>query len=229
MLILNNGVPKSGSTMVQNLLRKAIKPKRPSEEWQNPDWTNPSILPEKIKPFMESEEYKKAQNVLLKMHFEMGPDFEFLCDNNEVKVVVSWRNVPDSVLSFFHHQIRRGRTQMEDKLNWLETRGRRFARRTIDHKKSWQSVRNCYLVQFESLLEGPDKEFSGILDFLEIHISDQERADILSDTIVQLSDGERPRDGSHIRTAGQSRAKLELPQSFYEEFEEMNKEIFSLA
>lgn len=229
MLILNNGVPKSGSTMVQDLIRKAVKPARPSEKWQNPDWSNASVVPDKIAPFMESDEFKAADYVLLKMHFEMSPDFDFLRGHPDVNVIVSWRNVPDSVLSFFHHQIRRGRTQLEDKLTWLNTRGRRFARQAIAHKKSWRDVSNCHFVQFEELLARPDAEFAAILAFLGVELSEEDRGRILDGTIVQLKDGEKPREGAHVRTAGQSRAKKELPDTFYAEFDAMNAEIFEIS
>jgi hypothetical protein len=221
MLIINNGVPKSGSTWVQRILSTGLQPAFPSESWRN-DWVNPSVDNDRLRGFMSSGETDGPVPVLLKMHFAYNKMHSYLL-RDEVKVVVTYRNLPDSVLSWFHHQGRTGKTT-PDKLNsWCMTAGRSFALRAISHRLSWLSIPNLIALRYEDLVANPVAEIGYLFESLGFEKPYDECSKIAQATQVKIPEGAPLREGMHVRTAGRSLAHEELPQGIYDELRNIDE------
>lgn len=208
MLILNNGAPKSGSTWMQTILREALTPDFPDSKWRN-DWINPSVDPARLGAFIASSEWHN-NDVLVKLHVTASKDMAFL-QRDDVRVIVTVRNAPDSVLSWFHHQIRLGKASLNTKNNWFETTGLRFADRLREHRLSWALEPNAILIRYEDLLTHPVRELHDIMVHLGKEISMDSLQQVVNRTLVKRAPNEPPHEGQHIRTAGISVADKEIP------------------
>lgn len=218
MLVLNNGVPKSGSTWVVAILRELLEPGRLDPKWQRPDWNSVSVHPDRLQDYVDSGEWRGAP-VVLKTHIAYEPKFQFLLQP-EIRVIVTYRNLPDSVLSMYHHQIRNGRTDMSLE-QWLEKRSSRFSEDFMNYRKSWAQHDDVLMIPYETMVADAAQKVAEIAAFLRLEVSAERCAEIAEITQVRLKPGEAPRDGQHARTGGQSRARLELPAEYYERFAEM--------
>jgi len=218
MLVLNNGVPKSGSTWVIKILRELISPVAPDRRWQREDWNSVSIHPDRLEAFIDSGEWQKKP-VMLKTHIAYEPKYEFLL-RPEVRVIVTYRNLPDSMLSMYHHQVRKKRTElsMED---WLVERGERFSQFLTNYRNSWSQHDDVLMIPYENMVDQAPAEIRKMARFLGLKLSEKRFAEIAEKTQVRLKPGEAPREGKHSRTGGQSRARLELPPKYYELFAKM--------
>lgn len=156
------------------------------------------------------------------MHFAYTKQLDFL-KRDDVRIIVSHRNLPDSVMSFFYHQVRQGEAERDKLPQWLRTRGRAYAYQSIKQRLSWLHFPNVHFVRYEDLLADFVGESQKLLAFLGRPMSDQVMRDIGQSTRVTLKAGEKPRDGSHIRTAGVSVSKDEMPKPLYDEFALMDK------
>ena len=66
MLVINNGVPKSGTTMFQKMLRRIRRFEPPSAAWQN-DWNTPSVGKDRIVDCIRDGEWRE-KDILIKLH-----------------------------------------------------------------------------------------------------------------------------------------------------------------
>jgi hypothetical protein len=216
MLILNNGVPKSGTTWIQKILISTLEPEFPSESWAN-HWINPSVDPSRLEDYFRSLEWQ-GKLTLLKTHILFSEQYKFLL-HPEVKVIVSHRGLPDSVLSYYHHQRRLNHesTLGKSKDDWLEHEGRRFAMHAIEFKRSWSSVENALLIGYEDMLKNPAKNIMSIMNFLNVDCSEDEADDIADKTKITKIQLRQIDDNSHVRTAGMSMATRELSPSLYKD------------
>nr|WP_237183580.1 sulfotransferase domain-containing protein [Roseovarius mucosus] len=190
---------------MQSVLRIALDPAFPSDTWRN-KWINPSVDPKKMKNYVASKEWRH-QTTLVKLHMAFTEDMSYLFDPN-IKVIVTYRNIPDSILSYFHHQIRLNETSIEEKENWFQSVGVEFAYRLANHRLSWLPVSNAHCVRYENMLAQPKQSILETMRFLEVPISSDKLEKVLEGTKVKRK---KPVEGSHIRTAGQSRAEIEIP------------------
>ncbi|MEL7090200.1 MAG: sulfotransferase domain-containing protein [Pseudomonadota bacterium] len=216
VLILNNGVPKSGSTWVHQILRKGIDPVYPGEKWLN-GWENPSVDPKNLKDYVESGEWKGDKPVLIKSHILYSPKFDFLFQEG-IYTLVSYRNIPDSVVSWFHHQVRQKTMTAETPEDWYATEGRKFAMRAVAHRFSWVAKPNTIFVPYEDMRADAAKEIKTLFEALNMPMADDSYAQLAKSTQVNLSKDEKPREGRHIRTAGRSTAREEIPAGLVNEF-----------
>jgi hypothetical protein len=216
MLIINNGVPKSGSTWIQSILRETLSPSYPDKKWLN-SWKNPSIEPEKLRDYIESGEWKGPRPVLIKMHIPCSSKFDYLLQDG-IKVIVSNRNIPDSVLSWFHHQVREGKVNKDHLKPWCESSGRKFALAAIRHSLSWAAQPGTIMVRYEEMVSDAGWQIGKLLEQLGFPITEERRGKVAFATQVIMSENAPPRDGMHVRTAGQSKALQELPKAIYNEF-----------
>ncbi len=223
MLILNNGVPKSGSTWVQQIVSEMVDPELPAKKWLN-DWINPSIPADKLSEYVSSEEWNKSSlYVLIKLHVYWQTGMEYLLRDG-IKIIVSFRNIPDSVLSRYHHQVHYNKPEPERMRDWLETEGVKYARRMIQHRNSWSNTPGVLFLRYESLLSDTEQNISKIAKFLEVDCSDPLRKEIARRTSVDPKKYEQPQNDQHIRTAGRSRARIELPKDIYEALVRMEQQ-----
>ncbi|MCC5996956.1 MAG: sulfotransferase domain-containing protein [Oceanicaulis sp.] len=214
MLIINNGIPKSGSTWVQRIIRYGMQPARPSQVWQK-DIISPSIKDDDIAGYYASGEWR-GRDVLLKHHLIYNDNLSFISDY-QIRVIVSFRDLPDSVISWFHHNVRLGNTSLEDKSRWLETSGRAFAVRVLKYRRSWEGKPNTLMIRYEDLLADPKSGITTILEFLGEEAG-EELVDVLHNATKAGVKPDGPlHEGKHIRTGGRRVARDELPGHFYDE------------
>jgi hypothetical protein len=209
MLIVNNGVPKSGSTWVNKIVRDLVQPVRPHPRWQREGWQAASIARERIADYVASGEWR-ARPVLIKTHFEYGPDLAPLLQDG-IRLVVTHRNLPDSVLSYWHHERRRGTAEADAMERWLKGRGMTFAEDMIRYYRSWADKPGALLVPYEEMVSDAAGQIARIAAHLGLEESAERIAAVAEGTQFRLKPGEAPREGAHARTGGLSRAEAELP------------------
>lgn len=228
MLILNNGIPKSGSTWVHRILRIIGDPQFPSDEWRN-EWTNPSVALDRLEAYCESEVWHTHdQMTLLKMHFINDGSYTYLKQPG-IKMVISFREIPESTLSWFHHQIRIGQTSLDAKDEWFQTAGLNFARRIVRHRNSWQGFPNTLFMSYEQMLANPGQEIARLADFVGIALTPGLIDSVVHRTSVSKKDYKTPQEGNHIRTAGVSRVAEELPPEIIGQLREISEEAMSFS
>jgi len=219
MLIMNNGVPKSGSTWVQKILRQGLKPAFPSERWAN-SWKNPSVDRDRIIDYVNSGEWTD-QPTLLKTHFVYDDSLAGLL-RDDVSIIVSYRNLADSVVSMFHHQVRVGNVQSDDPAAWYAEKGLKFAKRSIRHKQSWVDKPGVLMVRYEDMLADTQAVIRQVLTAAGATPSD---AQCLAISKATRRDDTSIKEGAHVRTAGRSVAKEELPADLYARLQDMQAQM----
>ena len=221
MLIINNGVPKSGSTWIQRILVRGLRPDFPSEKWRN-SWKNPSIDPRNLRAYIEGGEWQHSPT-LIKMHFKLEENYDYIWNDN-IKILVSYRNIPDSVVSWFHHKLRNGEVDLKHRAAWFEKEGRVFAKRALNHRLSWEKKPNTILLRYEDMLADATSGIESIFNFIGNEKTRAECVKIAESTQVTLKPGEPLRDGNHVRTAGRSVARDEIPEHLFNEFVQMEEQ-----
>jgi len=211
MLILNNGAPKSGTTWIQSILRSVPEVSFPDPKWQNGN-KNPSIARDRISEYFQSDEWRK-NNVLVKMHEKYDDDLSFIADP-EIRVVITYRNLPDSVVSWYHHQLRLGKTTADQKNDWLESEGRRYCVRIISQRLSWIDKPNTLLMRYEDMIADPATKIFDLLAFCGLPVSHKIASEMAQKTRKGPFSADKLRDGKHVRTGGVSVASTELPAEF---------------
>ena len=226
MLILNNGVPKSGSIWVQAIVPHLAEVIRPSSKWQN-SWKSASVDPDRLEAYLASGE-TVTKNVFIKTHIIYSKEVDYLL-SEKVAMFVSYRNIPDSVLSYYHHQVRHGFYKGGDIQKWMDGDGYRFALRAVAHRLSWVGKKNVIMIRYEDLLTNGNEEIMRMANFLGVDLSTDEAEGVLKATQVKLGSNEKPREGEHIRTAGRSRAREEIPEKNYNDFLTLEQALSSLG
>jgi hypothetical protein len=214
MLIVNNGVPKSGSTWVQKIIKICASPLSPSEEWRK-SITNGAIKDDKIDLYCKQNNEWRDANILIKHHLP-DSDYSFVSDP-QVRVLVSCRDLAESVVSWFHHCLRNGKANEDSKLEWLENRGRNFVVRAIRHRQASSSAPNTLMIRYEDLLSNPWAKTEEIVSFIGVHPTESLVKRIIKRTSVEPIQDLSQRQGMHIRTAGRRVAQNELPDQYYAE------------
>lgn len=226
MLIINNGVPKSGSTWVQKIIRALVQPTFPSDQWRN-NWNNPSVDNKRLADYVASEEWKAVPGPsLIKMHFPHSDRVNYL-SRPDIRLVVSYRNIPDSVVSRFHNEVRKGNADPDRKQNWLETSGMDFARKTVRFRNSWVGFPNLLFIRYEDLLESTQQGIARIAAHLDLPEDPALVAQVAHTTSVRRDKTAPPQEGQHIRTAGRSVAAEELPADILDRLQEIEAKALS--
>ncbi|GEM_PF-3290449 len=225
MFIVNNGAPKSGSTWVQKIIKHGISPGYPRKKWRN-HWNSASIAKERLQDYFNSDEWRD-EPTLIKMHFAHTPDFAFL-DNKDARVIVSYRNLPDSVISFFHHQIRLDKTTPENKNAWLRKQGMRFAKDLQEYRRSWASKDYVLLLKYEDMVLDAPAHIKKILQFLDQPCDDAICEMLTEKTQVRMKKGAPLPVKKHVRTAGRSVAREEIPKGIFATLTEMENSLKDL-
>lgn len=225
MLILNNGAPKSGSTWVQKIVRYGLSPRYPRKKWRN-HWNNASIDEKRLKTYFRSNEWRDSPT-LIKMHFAYARKFAFL-DNKDVRVIVSYRNLPDSVISLFYHQIRMENATIDQKDDWLSTRGIKFAKELQKYRKSWAQKDYVLLLKYEDMVVDAPAHIKKILQFLDQPYDDAICQMLTEKTHVKIKKGDPLPVKKHVRTAGRSVAREEIPNDIFNTLTEMERALEGL-
>ena len=221
MLIINNGTPKSGSTWVNKIVNTMLNPEAPRLRWRRKDWENPSIHPTRLAKFIEAREWD-GKTVMFKSHIPYAPTLDYLFQP-DIRIIVSYRNLPDSIVSLFHHQVRLGKAKADRKERWLRTKGIDFAKKFLRYRNGWEQHSDVLMIPYETMVDDAANQIGRISRHLGLDLSAERLAEISETTQIRLKPGEAPRDGNHTRTGGQSRALEELPTPIYERLLRMDK------
>lgn len=220
MLIMNNGTPKSGSTWVSKIVRTMVEPEAPGPKWRRDDWENPSIAPARLAEYVAARDWE-GKTVMFKSHIAYVPKFDFLFQP-DIRIIVSYRNLPDSILSLFHHQLRLGKVKPEKKDHWLRGEGIKFAKKFLNYRMGWAQHPDVLMIPYETMVEDAPNQIARIARHLGQDLSQDRLNEIAQATQFRLKPGEAPHDGSHARTGGQSRALEELPTPIFERLVRMD-------
>lgn len=220
MLIINNGVPKTGSTWIQRIVRTIARPGFPAGKWRSPS-TNPSVKEELLKAYVDSGEWAEGYT-LIKQHIPYSDALSYLAAEG-IRVLVTYRDLPDAVVSWFHHCERQGKTRRGDIGAWLQGSGRNFAARSVRHRESWRGQPNARLIRYEDMLADAPGEIHRIMGFLGHPGTPDLAQAVARKTQVTLPPDAPLREGHHIRTGGRKVAQDELPEDFYRELVELQR------
>lgn len=183
----------------------------------------PSVNFDRLQDYVQSSDWNE-RDTLVKTHFPYSPSCSYL-DRDDVRVLVSFRNIPDSVISWFHHQARLGQVAASAKDAWLGEQGRACAKSVSTYRRSWRASGLALMLPYEKLVDDPETGIASILKFLGKDQTAFSLAEIARQTQVRLKPGEAPRDGNHVRTAGRSVATEEIPQALLREFLDMEADM----
>ena len=213
MLVVNNGVPKSGSTLLQKLLRFTGAFTTQLGHWQNELWKSPSVPEAKISDFINSDLCLGADPVLIKMH--CNP--ELFQRSANVRVICTHRNLADSLVSMAWHHVRV--KKIENQKEWVKNYygNPKIVRNTIVRfgRHYLQSVaESSLLVKYEDFIANKPETFAEILDFIGLELSEQRILALCGRTDHNI---QSPVDFQlkHVRTGGLSVAKEELVGDLY--------------
>lgn len=198
MLIVNNGVRKSGTAWVQRVVDILAKPAYPSEYWRN-GWANPSVDPDRLQAYVASGEWRPGP-CLVKLHLANDPGFLHL-HKGEVRVLVSWRDLPDAVVAVFHEQAAAGlipaADSAEGRQRWFAGSGMTFARTALLHRISWRGYPNALLLRYADMLADPATALARIAAHIAHPVSAERAAALAARTAGVLTQGAHPGpDGS---------------------------------
>tara|TARA_R110002072_G_scaffold272420_1_gene432634 strand:- start:4963 stop:5655 length:693 start_codon:yes stop_codon:yes gene_type:complete len=217
MLVINNGVPKSGSTWIQQVLQRLCKIPGPSKTWQREGWHNPSIAPPKMAPFLASPECRNNV-VCIKAHYRADPKMTELFLKSDVRMIVSYRNMPDTIVSLYYHERKYNGCTMSLE-QWLATEADVRARDFLTIRTGWDSM-SPLMIPFEQMRENPVHWAMEIARYSEANVSEDEAAAFCAQTMKKT---DTIQENSHVRTGGAGAAH-ELPEHWRKVIEDIERE-----
>tara|TARA_R110000868_G_scaffold43693_4_gene146721 strand:- start:2037 stop:2720 length:684 start_codon:yes stop_codon:yes gene_type:complete len=215
MLIINNGVPKSGSSWIQTVLTRLYGLTGPSDpKWLRP-WTNPSIDDAKLSGYLATGE-SSSRNVILKAHYRPKPELKKLFNHHGVKLLVSYRNMPDTIVSLYHHEKKHKKLDMS-LAKWLASGGDIALRDYLSIRTGWQDM--SLMIPFEEARNDPALWAARIGEFIEV----PPQQPVQKFCAQTLSRRTQVAESKHIRTGGAGAAN-ELPDYWRKVIEEIEAE-----
>ncbi|TVS04602.1 MAG: hypothetical protein EA413_08585 [Cyanobium sp. PLM2.Bin73] len=215
MLVVNNGVPKSGSTLIQKALILTGKFEMTIGEWQNPKWKNMSVSHDHLGGFLHSNMWHDPRNICIKMHCSHCL-VQHPGHSHSIKVITSFRNLKDSIVSMAYHNLRVQSAKNRTRDYWIKDyfsdpcRYGNTAKRLGLHYLD--ALRNgAYMVNYQDMTDRKSKTFADMYSYLGISVSEEELSEICAKTDPGIRSKEDISEGSHVRTGGISVAQDELP------------------
>lgn len=229
MLVVNNGVPKSGSTLVQKVLLMTEQFAPDIGKFQNPLWRNISVEKEIIPEFLDGYEYHNI-NTCIKMHID--PEVFARRNDPHIKLLTSYRNLKDSIVSRGHHLKRLKNQGKENHSYSLEeyfsnpkyyaNTARKFG---LHYLKSKQS--NSFMIKYEDLISNKKESIlRGIYSYIGIDVSEQRIQKIIDSTDPGIKNRSDLAENKHIRTGGISVSRIELPEYTYSQLDKLDNLLF---
>ena len=130
VLIVANGAFKCGSSWQLDIIRQLVPSERIPGEFQDPEWINPSIDPDRLAAFL-SKKYHVERDFVSKNHIRCSPRARLLLDDPHVLVCTLTRDLRDVLVSAYHHDRRVGRTEIEDIEEYYWKMGRQAINRVL--------------------------------------------------------------------------------------------------
>jgi hypothetical protein len=169
MLIVSNGAFKSGSTWLYNILVELTVYPAPPVEYLNPEWRNPSIVPDRLSVLLQT--LTPDTNYLVKNHFGKSHERDLLLSNPHVRVLDIQRDLRDVVVSAYYHA-RRKEGYTSDFNTYYWEHGRKTAQEVVRYHELWAvNSPQVYVSSYERLHEQFAEEVSRIATFLNRSVS----------------------------------------------------------
>lgn len=223
MLVVNNGVPKSGSTLMQKALMLTGKFERSIGEWQNTKWMNISVPEERVGDFLRSDVWHSPRNICIKMHCSARL-FRLPEQNELIRVITTYRNLKDSIVSMAYHNLRVQPEKNRPRDFWVKEYFSEPSRYGMTAKKLgmhyFDALNNgAYIVNYQDLVSQKSETLSNVYQFLHLSISEGQLSEICSITDPGIKSKQNIVEGAHVRTGGVSVAKDELPELTYSQLD----------
>lgn len=196
-LIIANGAQKGGTTWLWEIVRSLPGVRKIPERYRDPTWVAASLRDDCIERFLAFAD----RTYCAKQHWRA--DYRHLLERPDVKMVSIVRNVPDVLVSRFHHDKRLGRTNKTNASAYFRGRGASIMKLYMEFNLGWHCGEpEPYLVRFEDLRRNFVPTVQGILDYLELD-ADPELLRATDATIAGKVDGKHFRkssigDGQHL-------------------------------
>lgn len=220
MLIANNGAVKSGTSWVQKMV-VALKPHAPlPEKWARPGWSNPSIHPDQLEAFLDSEDFHKDVYVI-KSHF--SPDLAPVLVRDGVIIINCARSIPDMVLSYYHHQKRR--LNNDQSLNdWMEEHGMAVAQNRMNYLRGWAP--HAPTMHFELMFADPEGSAMRLAEIVGSEKPERRIRQIGQRS--QRTPQQGVREGHHVRTGRPGAAQQEIAPALYAKLKALDSDLLDL-
>ncbi|MDZ7776442.1 MAG: sulfotransferase domain-containing protein [Bacteroidales bacterium] len=189
MIVINNGVPKSGTTLVNHFLIKLFQntlPVNGIEKWKS---INRHLFLERITND-DLRHLKKFESqyghLIIKTHQTNDVNFKRIIDDSQFKVICCYRDPRDIILSVLDHAVRSRRG--------LDKSGAFIKFYTLDDAadsvKKWLNIyfslkneKDILFIKYENLMVNKKGIFEKVMKFLEIPISSDETINTIYDEL----------------------------------------------
>jgi hypothetical protein len=177
MLAIANGAFKSGSSWLFKILCCITQFPPPPKPYLNLEWKNPSIHPNQLASFLDSEDFSK-QNYLCKNHFGRRRERNLLLSYPHVSVFNIKRDLRDVVVSAYYHDCRvEGFEGSFEDYYWFL--GRLHAHKVRKYHAIWDiSSPQVYVSSYERLKQDFISEVNEIANFLRFNLSTHQLEEI---------------------------------------------------
>ena len=175
MIIICNGAFKSGSSWLMNIVRQLTDPVPIEQEWRNPNWSSPSIAPEKLDGFIRAHQDLEGHFVS-KNHLASPADRKVLLENGyrNVFVLNITRDIRDVVVSAYYHAVR-VESYTGPFESFFKERGANVAKRVCAYNELWSARDDrLHISSYERLQLDGINEITAISKFLLLD-SDEEK------------------------------------------------------
>ncbi len=168
---------KSGSTWVSNIIGSHGKWKPIANKYKNPNWSNPSILPDNLDDLLSEKEYYN-NNWYAKQHWRGKQKYSNLLNDKHIKIINIVRNLRDVLVSRYFHELRLGQTKAQSVNSfYFEHEGKTKMKEYLSYHAFWHGPsleKQPWLCVYESLLLDFNTEAKGLFNFLGEPISEEE-------------------------------------------------------
>ena len=230
MLVVNNGIPKSGSTLIQRIMMMTGEFVKDIGSFQHPNWNSISVANDRIAEFLDFYDFQNS-NTCLKMHCNAHL-FAIRNDPN-IKVITSYRNLKDSIVSMGYHNLRVKGTEDKPKDHWIKNYfkdSKRYGKTACKFGLHYINSRlnGSFMVNFQDLVV--DNKRGTMLDIYQhvgLNITTEKFNHIFEKTNPNIKSKNYYQEGKHVRTGGISCAKDELPEMTYNQLNKLDNYLFA--
>jgi len=203
MLVVSNGVIKSGSSWLMLIAQRMMEVDDLPEEFQDPAWNNPSLKRDQLMRFL-TEGHSYGNNYLVKNHFAIPGERNAMLYYPWCKVIMTFRDMRDSVVSRYFHHRRAGDVPADG--NFLDffwspvaPSGATALRYMSRYVSTWNvEDESFWKVRYEDLHADVDEAVRSLATFLEVDLATVDIA-----RIIRLS---QPRSNPDLSGASHIRA-----------------------
>ena len=171
--------------------------------FQDPSWSNPALQRDRLVEFLASD-HAFYNDYLVKNHFAATAERKVMLLSPWCKVIMTFRDIRDSVVSRYYHHLRAGEVPEHgtfEEFFWAPEPPN--GRQTLDYLSHYVTTWNIdddslWKIRYEDLHADTESAVRSLADFLEV---DTELVDI--DEVVRLSlpaVRKRETGTTHIRT-----------------------------